>query len=91
MVLKSCQAKTCREPWTSLHPSGEIRSLKQALHPKFDDFYDKQPKIAFKSCQLGYLIDEEGPQNVDVWDELALARYAQQQTFQYTGHWSLWT
>ena len=95
MVLKSCKAKECHEPWETLHPGGKIRNLEDALHSSFDVFYQKQPKVSFSSCQLGYLIDEEGPQHVNEW----AAKQAYQNTmsggrqysFMYHGHWSLWT
>jgi hypothetical protein len=34
MVLKSCKGDTCRKPWTALHPSGDVASLK-VLFPSF--------------------------------------------------------
>lgn len=63
LVLKSCKASTCYDPWLELHPWGDVTSLPEAMNPIFDDFYQKQqPKVAFSECQLGYLIGAEGPQ-----------------------------
>jgi N-acetylglucosamine-6-sulfatase len=63
LVLKSCKASTCYDPWLELHPWGDVASLSEAMNPKFDDFYEKQQsKVAFSECELGYLIDAEGPQ-----------------------------
>ena len=64
LVLKSCKASTCYDPWLELHPWGDVASLPEAMNPEFDDFYEKQqPKVAFSDCALGYLIDAEGPQS----------------------------
>lgn len=73
MVLKSCKAKSCQKPWSTLHPAGEVTSLKDALHPKFDGFYEQQSKVSFSSCAMGYIISEEGPQEVNVWNDGAHA------------------
>lgn len=92
MVLKSCKGETCRSPWDTLHPDDAVGSIKDALRPKFDDFYKEQPKIGFSSCQLGYLKDEEGPQDVNVWNTVQYPSAGGEQVpFQYEGHWSWWT
>lgn len=62
MVLKSCQGGTCVEPWKVLHPQGDVASLSDALKVRFDAFYEEQVKVSFDRCELGYLIDAEGPQ-----------------------------
>lgn len=69
MVLKSCKAETCRKPWTVLHPDGSARNLKEALSAKYDAFYERQSKVAFNSCVMGHIVEEEGPQDVHVWHE----------------------
>ncbi|KAI0968702.1 arylsulfatase-like protein [Xylaria arbuscula] len=62
-VLKSCRAQTCIRPWRELHPSGNVESLKDALSPRFDSFYDTETeKIKFERCAMGYILDAEGPQ-----------------------------
>lgn len=92
MVLKSCKAKSCHAPWSKLHPEGGIKTLRDALHGDFDVFYKEQPKVSYSSCELGYLIDAEGPQHVNVWDEVQQAvPGGRQQSFKYDGHWSWWT
>ncbi|WPH02265.1 Hypothetical protein R9X50_00512100 [Acrodontium crateriforme] len=95
MVLKSCKAETCREPWKSLHPNTKVKTLSHALDLKFDDFYAEQPKVSFSSCQMGYLRHEEGPQDVNVWSDgrafQPVKLNGQQATFDYGGHWTWWT
>lgn len=66
MVLKSCQGRTCVEPWKVLHPQGDVASLSDALTVKFDAFYEEQTKVSFGRCELGYIVDAEGPQAGDV-------------------------
>ncbi|ROW06867.1 hypothetical protein VMCG_04073 [Cytospora schulzeri] len=62
MVLKSCKGSTCIEPWKVLHPQGDVNSLSDALQIRFDTFYQKQTRVSFDRCELGYIIDAEGPQ-----------------------------
>ncbi|KAF3765633.1 hypothetical protein M406DRAFT_88476 [Cryphonectria parasitica EP155] len=62
MVLKSCKGNTCIEPWRVLHPQGDVESLSDALQVRFDAFYKEQAKVSFDRCELGYIIDAEGPQ-----------------------------
>lgn len=62
MVLKSCKGGTCIEPWKVLHPHGDVKSLSDALTVQFDAFYKEQVKVSFNRCELGYIIDAEGPQ-----------------------------
>lgn len=66
MVLKSCQGDTCVAPWKVLHPQGDVTSLSDALQTRFDVFYEQQVKVAFGRCEMGYLVDAEGPQSRDV-------------------------
>ena len=96
MVLKSCYGQECHEPWKTIHPSGTVKNLKHALDPKLDAFYENQPKVKYNSCQLGYLVAEEGPQHVHAWSEdtryPVLASEAdvegRQRSFRYQSHWS---
>ncbi|KAL1857440.1 hypothetical protein Daus18300_010413 [Diaporthe australafricana] len=62
MVLKSCKGGTCIEPWKVLHPQEDVHSLSDALQVRFDSFYRNQAKVAYNRCELGYIIDAEGPQ-----------------------------
>lgn len=63
LVLKSCEGDACRYPWRQLHPAGKVNSLADALDPGFDTFYKNQPKVSFSSCEDGYIISAEGPQD----------------------------
>lgn len=95
MVLKSCTADTCRYPWRSIHPQGDVNSLNEALDSKFDELYNKQPKVSYSKCELGYIKESEGPMDV-----LALEGPAQengdmyhnkeQQPIVIDPDWSLW-
>lgn len=60
-VLKSCDGGTCQEPWKQLHPKGNVRSLQDALDPKYDKFYDEQTAVDFSFCWNGYWPEAEGP------------------------------
>lgn len=96
MVLKSCKARECRHPWETLHPDGDVHSLKDALSKRYDSFYQEQPKVAFAECKRGYLKALEGPQNVNVYGGEGQLDYlgskpVGQKTFNYKGHWSHWT
>lgn len=65
MVLKSCRGDSCRDPWAVIHPGESgVRSLADALSADFDAFYQSQPKVRFDRCELGYIRESEGPQNV---------------------------
>ncbi|KAK3346163.1 alkaline-phosphatase-like protein [Lasiosphaeria hispida] len=62
-VLKSCKAQTCVRPWHALHPAGNVLNLRDALSDRFDYFYGtQQQKVSYDRCELGYIIDAEGPQ-----------------------------
>lgn len=95
MVLKSCKGNTCRNPWGFLHPDGDVQNLLDALSPTFDRFYHEQPKVAFSSCELGYLKAAEGPQHVHTFRDPAKSEGHEalgvQPSFEYRGHWSDWT
>ncbi|KAE8145674.1 alkaline-phosphatase-like protein [Aspergillus avenaceus] len=61
MVLKSCQGKTCVDPWRVLHPDGSVATLRDAMSPQYDRFYQDQYRVSFSRCEYGYLVDAEGP------------------------------
>lgn len=62
-VLKSCKAQTCVRPWQALHPAGNVWNLNDALAARYDEFYvQEQRKVSFDRCEMGYIIDAEGPQ-----------------------------
>ena len=62
LVLKSCQGKTCVRPWDALHPDGSVQTLAEALAPSFDVLYQELPSVRFERCELGHILDAEGPQ-----------------------------
>jgi hypothetical protein len=62
-VLKSCKGQTCVRPWQALHPAGNVLDLHDALSSRFDYFYEtQQKKVSFTQCELGYILESEGPQ-----------------------------
>ncbi|KAG0646727.1 Arylsulfatase [Hyphodiscus hymeniophilus] len=61
-VLKSCKGPTCREPWQTLHPKGDVLTLRDALAPRFDRFYEvEQRRVEYNFCSNGYIVEAEGP------------------------------
>lgn len=60
-----------------IHPSGDVRSLRDALSPRFDAFYaslgdgdrDGGGKVGFSRCELGYVVESEGVQVVRTFEE----------------------
>ncbi|KAJ0268250.1 hypothetical protein COL940_013569 [Colletotrichum noveboracense] len=38
LVTKSCKGSVCTHPWRSLHPQGNVDTLRDALSPRFDSF-----------------------------------------------------
>ncbi|CAH0028530.1 unnamed protein product [Clonostachys rhizophaga] len=62
LVLKSCKGSTCSLPWKSLHPEGDVTSLREALSPVFDQFYETQARVEWSWCNLGHVVAAEGPQ-----------------------------
>ena len=62
LVLKTCKASACTDPWSVLHPIGNVVNLEDALAEKYDDFYASQPKVSFSECELGQILSSEGPQ-----------------------------
>ncbi|KAJ4357147.1 uncharacterized protein N0V89_001722 [Didymosphaeria variabile] len=62
LVLKTCKASSCTDPWSVIHPEGDVVNLEDALASKYDGFYAKQPKVSFSKCELGQILSSEGPQ-----------------------------
>lgn len=61
LTLKACKGQVCTRPWETLHPEGNVRSLKEAMNPRFDEFYmEKQKRVTFTGCANGYLPWLEG-------------------------------
>lgn len=71
MVTKSCKGRTCIEPWSTIHPDGNVQTLHDALSPRFDTFYTEElaDRVKFTKCELGYIVDSEGPQDAAVFRE----------------------
>ena len=76
LVLKSCRARECTHPWEVLHPAGDVHTLHDALHPRFNEYYTTQvARVRFDRCENGYIVDAEGPQQATgyrdglVWSE----------------------
>lgn len=63
MVLKSCKGKDCIYPWNVIHPQDDVSTIREAMDPKFDDFYeDEMPQVSYDHCTQGYYVELEGPQ-----------------------------
>jgi N-acetylglucosamine-6-sulfatase len=71
MVTKSCKGRTCTDPWSVIHPVGDVKTLADALDTRFDAFYEREVtrRVGFEKCELGYLLESEGPQDSVVFDE----------------------
>lgn len=70
MVLKSCKGRECAHPWETLHPAGNVQNLHDALHARFDEYYEERvERVRFERCEKGYLLDAEGPQVVKGYKE----------------------
>ena len=66
LLLKDCKGRQCTFPWESYFPSGEVRSLAQALEPAYDAFFASAvTKVSLDECTKGYIPEWEGPQ----WDD----------------------
>jgi len=65
MVLKTCKGRQCTHPWEQLHPTRDVSSLRDALAPHYDDFYEREVvRVAFDQCEQAYVLESEGP----IWD-----------------------
>jgi N-acetylglucosamine-6-sulfatase len=61
LTLKACKGKVCTRPWETLHPQDDVHNLADAMNTGFDEFYiEKQAKVTFSACMLGYLPAYEG-------------------------------
>ncbi|KAH7066826.1 arylsulfatase precursor [Paraphoma chrysanthemicola] len=70
LTLKRCKGVVCTRPWAKLHPSGNVKSLEDAMNPRFDRFYKKeQVKVTFDECALGQILSVEGALEPVVWNE----------------------
>ncbi|KAI3390551.1 hypothetical protein diail_9212 [Diaporthe ilicicola] len=76
MVLKACKGIYCTQPWLQLHPSGNVKTLADALNEEYDSFYESQPKVSFSVCDRGYIVSAEGPQDVISYSDNATSAVA---------------
>lgn len=60
LVLKTCKMAECRFPWSALHPTGNVHTLRDALDPCYDTFYSTRPKVQYDRCERGYIKGSEG-------------------------------
>jgi N-acetylglucosamine-6-sulfatase len=61
LTLKRCKGRACTKPWGKLHPQGDVKNLKDAMHSRFDTFYEKeQKKVTFDECVKGQILSVEG-------------------------------
>ncbi|KAK7530036.1 hypothetical protein IWX49DRAFT_595429 [Phyllosticta citricarpa] len=64
MVMKSCEAETCRDPWSVLQPNSsqaQISSLDDALDPAYDAYFDAIPQVSIAECVQYQLAANERP------------------------------
>jgi len=73
MVTKSCAGRTCIEPWSVIHPTAQVHTLKNALAPQYDEFYLNEitSQVRFDKCELGFILESEGPQSLTVLENAA--------------------
>ncbi|KAG1493387.1 hypothetical protein G6F47_009940 [Rhizopus delemar] len=63
VVLKSCRAHTCRDPWRTLHPGDtRVQTLKDALRAEYDGHYARLKPMRFEACLPYYDPLNELPQ-----------------------------
>lgn len=61
LLLKTCVGDACRAPWSVLHPGGAVRSLADALDPRYDLYYASLPSVRFEGCADHYVLANEAP------------------------------
>lgn len=88
MVLKTCKGRVCTHPWDEIHPDGDVTTLKEALHVRFDDFYSKQPQMWYSECPDGYFAETENQDPIRAFEEPPALRV---QAFDFANHWQLFT
>ncbi|KAF6815127.1 arylsulfatase [Colletotrichum musicola] len=85
MALKDCKGRACSRPWLTLHPGEEVSSLREALDPKFDQFYQSQPKMYFESCEAAFIKEKESNEPVNQYR----GTDDQRLTYDYGDEWIL--
>lgn len=61
LLLKTCIGDSCRAPWTVLHPDGTVKTLAEALDPRYDLYYSSLPSVHYEACATVYNHDNEAP------------------------------
>lgn len=61
LLLKTCIGDSCRAPWSILHPEGSVKSLADALDPRYDLYYASIPDVHFDACTSHYTLANEAP------------------------------
>ncbi|KAH7102237.1 alkaline-phosphatase-like protein [Auriculariales sp. MPI-PUGE-AT-0066] len=59
-AVKRCEGAACIKPWATLHPQGDVKTLRDAMAAKYDLFYDNQVKMKFDKCMAAYHPSNEG-------------------------------
>lgn len=60
LTLKNCKGASCRQPWKTLFPRGEVSSLGEAMDARYDGFFGGQERVSFSECLDGYILAAEG-------------------------------
>ncbi|KXS17421.1 Arylsulphatase [Gonapodya prolifera JEL478] len=61
-ILKTCKGAACRNPWQALLGShAPVASLKDALDPKYDRFFNSVPRVQFAKCTPAQFLEFERP------------------------------
>jgi len=61
LVTKTCEQDSCRNPWKTLHPDGDVHNLAEALAGQYDEYYASLPHVAFNSCLPSLVPSNEEP------------------------------
>lgn len=61
LLLKTCIGDSCRAPWSILHPGEPVKSLADALSPRWDLYYNSLPSVHFEACTKQYNLANEEP------------------------------
>jgi hypothetical protein len=90
MVLKTCKGWACTHPYESLHPKGDVSSLKEALNRKYDVFYSTQPQMWYTECPMAYIAEFENQEQVAEF-RVGGGLLQQGEGFDWGNHWHHFT
>ncbi|GFR47079.1 hypothetical protein Agub_g8766 [Astrephomene gubernaculifera] len=54
-VLVHCSGADCLHPLGALHPTGDVLTFEQAMHPRHDALYASLPRFSFATCYPFYV------------------------------------